>query len=78
MSMYAVSMNASMLYVLGGPCVCTYCTVMCTLCVQVVNHSVSNVEFEWLGMESVEGAHISVEPETGSVGTYVHIYVHVL
>ena len=39
--------------------------------VQVVNHSVSNIEFEWTGMESMEAAHISVQPNAGSVGTYV-------
>ena len=38
--------------------------------VQVMNHSVSNIEFEWRGMESVEGANISIEPKAGSVGTF--------
>ena len=35
-----------------------------------MNHSVSNIEFEWSGMESVEGANISIEPKAGSVGTF--------
>ena len=39
--------------------------------VQVVNHSVSNIEFEWTGMESMEEAHISIEPNAGSVGMLI-------
>ena len=48
-----------------------YCMYTYVCPVQVVNHSVSNIEFEWTGMESMEAAHISVQPNAGSVGTYV-------
>ena len=49
--------------------VCTYtCCTMYVFPVQIVNHSVSNVEFEWTGMELMEGANISIEPTAGSVG----------
>ena len=61
----------------------TCCTV-CVFPVQILNHSVSNVEFEWMGMESVEGANISIEPTAGSVGVSpstasdqsIHMYIY--
>ena len=57
---------------------------MCVFPVQIVNHSVSNVEFEWTGMESLEGANISIEPTAGSVGASpstasdqsIHMYIY--